>query len=160
MMNKDPCDTDADGCEAITQDGEACLKDARYGVLCDRHARQLAYAPMGSGRRRVVRVHLDALSEAQVVEAEAAFLNAHGYTSTASSNPFTYAPHIVAFLEQRGEASATEITAHVQSLTPYDITAGKTGQVLRLLASRGVVERRAGRVAGKGANFYRLAQEN
>lgn len=148
----DPCLTDAEGCEAVLQSGEPCDADARFGRLCERHARQLAYAPMGAGRRKVVRRQLGNLTEREVNEAEAAYLASRGYTPPSSANPYSYVPAIVSYIGERGEARSSEVTAHVQTLSPWDITAGKTGQVLRMLTAQGVLERRSdGRF-----NVYRL----
>jgi len=141
----DPCLSVEEECGAHTADGESCLMDAKYGRLCSRHARQVAYAPMGSGRRKVVRVHLSALTEQEVAEAEAAYLEDKGYRSPSSSNPYAYVHEIMDYVRERGEVPSSEVTAHIQSISPYSITAGKTGQVLRLLTMRGALRRRTGK---------------
>lgn len=148
-----------DLCEAWKKDGTQCDLNATHGVLCKRHARQIAYAAKGSQRRRVIRVHLRGLSERDIQEAANAYLIENGYTPNATANPYAFRPHVEALIRERGEVSSSDIVAHVCSLTPYEISAAKTGQLLRVMVMDGTLARRQVWIKGSGVNVYAIREE-
>ena len=127
-------------CRAIKKNGEPCTEEAEYGYLCKRHARQISQTPSGFQSRRVIRIHLQNLTPMQIADACIHFRLKHGEKIKNTAHPLSYRPDAIAFLTT-GEKTATEIVSHLNSLSYYEMSPAKVGQLMRALMNEGTVVR-------------------
>lgn len=142
-------------CKAIKKSGEGCTEKKEYGVLCKRHARQVSQTPSGFQQRRVVRLHLQQCTEEEVESACFLFRQENGEKVSNTSHPLSYRPDAIAFLAG-GEKTASEIVAHLNGLSYYDMSPSKVGQLMRALMNEGTVVRRHANIGGVWGAVYAL----
>lgn len=145
-------------CEAIKRDGQDCSENKEYGILCRRHARQIAQTPNGFQFRRVMRKHLSKCTEEDVRHSCYLFRQEHGEVVKNTSHPLSYRPDAIAFLAT-GEKSATQLVEHLNSLSYYDMSPSKVGQLMRALMNEGTVVRRQASVGGVWGSLYALIEQ-
>lgn len=145
-------------CKANYLDGRECPKEATYGVLCDRHARQIATTPSGFQSRRVIRRHLHRLTEQEIDWSSALYRTANGEKAQRTSHPLSYRPDAIAFLMD-GEKTATQIVSHLNDLSWYEMSPSKVGQLMRALMNEGTVVRRHANVGGVWGAVYALKDQ-
>lgn len=134
---------------------EQCTKDRSYGVLCERHARQVALTPTGFQRRRIVRLHLSHLSEKEVKDAEQLYRDEKGEGVIRTSNPMSYRVDVLSYLAD-GEKTAHQIVEHISSVSPYSMSPSKIGQLMRGMMNEGTVVRRQANISGSWGAIYAL----
>ena len=132
-----------------------CTKEKSYGVLCERHARQISMTPTGFQRRRIVRLHLNHLSDEDIREAERMYREEKGEGVIRTSNPMSYRIDVLKFLAD-GEKTAHQIVEHVVSISPYSMSPSKIGQLMRGMMNDGTVVRRRANTDGSWGAIYAL----
>jgi hypothetical protein len=144
-------------CKAIKKSGDPCTEEAEYGYLCKRHARQISQTPSGFQSRRVIRNHLQNLTAAQISDACIHFRMKHGEKVKNTAHPLSYRPDAIAYLST-GEKSASAIVSHLNSLSYYDMSAAKVGQLMRALMNEGTVVRYHTNIDGVWGAVYALIE--
>jgi hypothetical protein len=144
-------------CKAIKKNGEPCTEEVEYGVLCKRHARQISQTPNGFQHRRVVRIHLHQCTDDEVREACFLFRQVHGEKVKNTAHPLSYRTDAILYLAD-GEKSASQIVAHLNGLSYYDMSPSKVGQLMRALMNEGTVVRRHTNINGVWGAVYALIE--
>lgn len=144
-------------CQATrTKSKGRCTKLAKYGVLCDVHARQLTGTPMGFQFSRLLRRNFPNISEAQLQQSEIEYALQNGSSHIQNkTNPHSYTNAVLRFIRERGEVQAGEIVQFVRAQTNYDMTAPKIGKITAELTKRNLIERVLTTRNGRGMAVYR-----
>lgn len=129
---------------------------AKYGVLCDVHARQLVGTPMGFQYSRLLRRNFPNISQQELDQSEIEYSLIHGQTFVQrKTNPHSYTNSVLKFIRQHGEVTAEQIVNYVRSLTNYDMTAPKIGKITAHLTKKNLIERFRTTRHGKSVSLYR-----
>lgn len=128
-------------CKAVKASGDKCEQPAQYGVLCRRHASQISETPTGFQRRRVVRRHLFNLSSDEINYSEIEYREANDEVVRHSSNALSYRLNVIEYLLEHEEVTASQLMHYLNSISPYDISSAKVGQLIRMMKQEGTVVR-------------------
>jgi len=147
-------------CKAIKKTGDKCEQPAQYGVLCRRHSQQVSETPAGFQKRRVVRNHLFNLTSQEIDDSEIGFRKEKGDTVRHSSNALSYRVNAIEFMLENGEVTATQLMSYLDSISPYEMTAPKIGQLVRMMKQEGTVVRRQTSRKGRSCVLYAINEDS
>lgn len=144
-------------CVANKSDGRRCTRSKMYGCLCERHGRQVAQTPSGFQLRRVVRKHLSHLENSwEVCESSAeVYREKNGEGTIRTSSALTYRSDVISYLTD-GEKTAGQIVEYLGSLSKFNISPSKVGQLMRTMINEGTVIRNKMSVDGVWGAVYAL----
>ena len=128
-------------CRAVKKTGRPCEEKSMYGVLCSRHARQIAGTPSGFQSRRVRRIHLPSLTDEEVSHSIQSYILDKGESRTRTSSALSHRVDVIELLLE-GEKSAHEIVQHLNAVSNYSMSSAKVGQLMRTIMNEGTVVRR------------------
>lgn len=133
-----------------------CTKMAKYGVLCDVHARQLIGTPMGFQYSRLLRRNFPNLTQQELDQSELEYSLVHGQSFVQrKTNPYSYSNAVLRFVREHGEVTAEQIVEFVRSKTNYDMTAPKIGKITAHLIKKNLIERFKTTRHGRSVCLYR-----
>jgi len=142
-------------CTAVKKNKQPCQEKAVYGVLCSRHARQIAGTPSGFQSRRVRRIHLPNITDEELLHAIQCYKIDKGEHHLRTSSALSYRVDVIELLLM-GEKTAHEIVTHLDSISNYSITSSKVGQLMRTMMNEGTVVRRQANTSGVWGSIYAL----
>ena len=144
-------------CKAVKiKQGNQCTQQARYGMLCSVHARQLAATPDGFQMNRIIRNHYKNVSEQERELSILEYVKVKGGSQIQNpAKPASYVGAVLEFIKREGEVSAGAIVEYVKNLSPYDMTPSKVGSITQTLLNRRLITRRATSIDGKSGSIYR-----
>lgn len=132
-----------------------CNAQAKYGCLCQFHARQVAGTPHGFQRNRVVRLHLSKLTQQEIDEAIELYLIDNGKPISKPTSPYSYQEQVMDFVKEQ-DRTATEIVEHVNRIAKGKLSSASVAQLTRKMLAEGLIVRRKTSVNGKSATIYAL----
>ena len=144
-------------CKATKKNGEACEQNEEYGVLCPRHARQIANTPSGFQSRRVERNHLKNVNDIEMLDAVISYREEKGEDMIRTSSALSYRLDVIEMLVL-GEKSAGEIVGRLNEVSHYAMSSSKVGQLMRTMMNEGTVVRRQANVGGVWGSIYALKE--
>lgn len=144
-------------CKANKKKGGRCEQEAKYGVLCAIHSRQIANTPSGFLSRRIQRVHLELLTDTEIQESISAYRQDKGEDVIRTSNALTYRLDVIEYLLHE-EKTASQIVQHLDRISNYSMSASKVGQLMRTMMNEGTVVRRQANVDGSWGSIYALKE--
>ena len=137
------------------KEGGTCTQEAKYGVLCPVHARQLAATPSGFQMNRIMRNHFSKISAEELELSVIEYVKVKGGKQIQNpSKPASYVNAVLEFIKKEGEVSASEIVDFVKKMSPYDMTPSKVGSITQTLISKGLVNRRITTINGRSGSIY------
>ena len=143
-------------CKAIrTKQKSQCTQQAKYGVLCSVHARQLAATPNGFQMNRIIRNHYENVSEHERELSILEYVKVKGGSQIQNpAKPASYVGSVLEFVKREGEVTASQIVDFVKDMSPYDMTASKVGSITQTLLARGQIVRRVTSIDGRSGSIY------
>lgn len=120
-----------------------CDHEAKYGVLCHIHARQIAGTPVGFQFNRIKRIHLSDVSVEEVEEAVKQYREEKGDINHLPRNPASYREQVFDFIKNSEGRRAGEVVDFVHGLTGDNrLTSSQIGSILGSLTKAGRIVRR------------------
>lgn len=144
-------------CKATKKDGRDCDRIEEYGVLCARHARQIANTPSGFDSRRVERNHLSKIDDIEILDSVISYREAKGENIIRTSSALSYRIDVIEML-LLGEKSAGEIVSRLNEISHYSMSSSKVGQLMRTMINEGTVVRRQSSINGVWGSIYALKE--
>ena len=143
-------------CKAIrTKQKTQCTQEAKYGVLCPVHARQLSATPNGFQMNRIIRNHYVGVTEQEREVSILEYVKVKGGSQIQNpAKPASYVGAVLEFVKREGEVTASQIVDFVKSMSPYDMTASKVGTITQTLLARGQIVRRVTSIEGRSGSIY------
>lgn len=143
-------------CKAIrTKQKSRCTQEAKYGVLCPVHARQLSATPNGFQMNRIIRTHYVDVTEQEREVSILEYVKVKGGSQIQNpAKPASYVGSVLEFVKREGEVTASQIVDYVKKLSPYDMTASKVGTITQTLLARGQIVRRVTSIEGRSGSIY------
>lgn len=132
-----------------------CNAKAKYGCLCQFHARQVAGTPYGFQRNRVIRLHLSNLTQQEIDESIELYLTDNGLPISQPTSPYSYQQQAMEFIRQK-DRTASEIVDYVNKLARGKLSSASVAQLTRKMLAEGLIVRRKTTVNGKSATIYAL----
>ena len=77
-----------------------------------------------------------------------------------SSNALSYRVNAIEFMLENGEVTATQLMSYLDSISPYEMTASKIGQLVRMMKQEGTVVRRQTSRKGRSCVLYALNNDD
>jgi len=138
-----------------TKQKSRCTQNARYGVLCSVHARQLSATPNGFQMNRIIRNHYVDVSEREREISILEYVKVKGGSQIQNpAKPASYVGAVLEFVKREDEVTASQIVDFVKNLSPYDMTASKVGSITQTLLARGQIVRRKTTIDGRSGSIY------